>query len=86
MGRASALALNALAVVLFGVGVVAPLTPSQGVPRAVDLLVFAGVPAALLLAGLVLEHHRAVRALWGVQLALLGMMLGWLLGMQAGTG
>lgn len=86
MGRASALALNALAVVLFGVGVVAPLTPSQGVPRAVDLLVFAGMPAALLLAGLVLERHRAMRALWGVQLALLGMMLGWLLGMQSGTG
>lgn len=86
MGRASLVALNVVAVVLFGVGVVAPLTPSQGVPRAVDLLVFAGVPAALLLAGLVLERHRAVRALWGVQLAVLGMTLGWLVGMQSGTG
>lgn len=86
MKRASALALNALAAVLFGVGLVAPLTPSHGMPRAVDLLVFAGVPAALLLAGLVLERHRAVRALWGLQLALLGLMLGWLLGMQSGTG
>jgi hypothetical protein len=40
---------NIFAWVLFGTGMISPLTPSEGMPRIYDWLIFAGSPILLLL-------------------------------------
>lgn len=45
----AAVVLNVVALLLFGVGLLAPLTPSYGLPDAANVAIFAGGPAVLLL-------------------------------------
>ena len=84
MNRSGLLTLNALAVLLFGAGLVAPLTPSEGAPGAAELLVFAGAPAVMLQVGAAFEPRRTMRAVWAAQLFALGAMVGWLAALQSG--
>jgi len=47
---------------LFAVGLIAPLTPSEGCPSAVSLIVFAAVPALIPLGALPLVQHVLAKA------------------------
>jgi hypothetical protein len=50
---------NAVALLVYAVGLLAPLTPSTGRPTMTELLVFAGLPA-----GLLFFSSRRVEKLW----------------------
>lgn len=46
-----------LSMMWFGIGLVAPLTPSSGLPSVGELIVFAGFPLGLLAAGFTVSNH-----------------------------
>jgi len=49
------------AIFLFGVGLISPLTPSEGMPTLVDVVVFVGVPIVLLLGAALLARDILAR-------------------------
>lgn len=57
---------------LFAVGLLSPLTPSEGYPRLIDIVVFVGVPVLLL--GLVAYRMRRPLARGFVLLQLVGIV------------
>jgi hypothetical protein len=65
---------------LFAVGLVSPLTPSEGCPSTLELAVFAGLPIALPIAASPLTRHTGVRAALLVLAVAIGTTCGWLLG------
>ena len=63
-----------LACVAFLVGLIAPLTPSEGLPRPGDVLLFVGMPIVLTLAVAIRSRHAAWRACgFGVTLVIIGV-------------
>lgn len=55
-------------------GLIAPLTPSHGSPSALVLVVFAGMPVAILIACLRASRSRLAAVFFGLQLlALVGL-------------
>lgn len=73
------------ATLMYGVGLVAPLTPSEGIPRLWELLIFLVCPCVLLLVCAWASSSRLTKAL----LVLLSFMFCgfglWLLRMQLST-
>lgn len=61
-----------LAICIYGVGLLAPLTPSEGVAALSDMLLFAGVPTGLLLGCGWLSGSKATRILlWSLAIVVL---------------
>jgi hypothetical protein len=52
-----------LAWVIFGFGLISPLTPSDGIPRRADLLIFVGGPVALLVGAIMMSRRWPARLL-----------------------
>jgi hypothetical protein len=50
-----------LSVAIYGVGLIAPLTPSQGVPSPADILVWFVIPLVLLFFGYRIVKSRPIR-------------------------
>jgi len=68
--RAVALLSAAFAsLVVFGFGLIAPLTPSEGVPSAWEILIFLGVPLLLSGGGLYFSRRKAEKLFMAVVLA-----------------
>jgi ribose/xylose/arabinose/galactoside ABC-type transport system permease subunit len=72
---ALAIVLNVAAIALLAVGLLAPLTPSEGMPSIGALVVFAAGPSALLLAAFLCRTPKPVRLLIGVECALVLVLL-----------
>lgn len=83
--RAAALGIADLgALILFGIGLVSPLTPSQGLPSPGQLAVFFGLPVLLLTLVAYQARTLPIRILVALQaLAVIGFEV-WLLGIQSG--
>ena len=62
MKPSRAVIMGIVAAILFGVGLIGGLTPSEGKPSLLAWLVFAVVPLALTLIGSLAVRSRAVRA------------------------
>jgi hypothetical protein len=73
---------NFLALLLYAVGLISPLTPSEGMPRPWELLVFAGGPIALLLACARTSRTVVARIVIGVQILGVVSFTGYLLWLQ----
>ncbi len=52
-----------IAILLFGVGLLSPLTPSEGTPSISHLLIFLGVPLLVSVGGLYLSRNMVERLL-----------------------
>jgi hypothetical protein len=61
--------LNLLGGLLYGIGLLAPLTPSEGMPGVFDLLGFVGCPLALLVVSLFKSQTRVGRAISAAEIA-----------------
>jgi hypothetical protein len=69
---------------IYGLGLVAPLTPSEGTPGPVELIVFLGLPLALFAWCWFLRSALWARILVLVQLVVIAVSGGWLLSLQSG--
>lgn len=79
------IAANLMALLIYAVGLVAPLTPSQGSPSPVVILVFVGIPVAILAWGIRACGSRLTALFFGLQLvAVLGFSAS-LLHLQVGA-
>ncbi len=71
--------MGILASVLFAVGLLSPLTPSEGSPGVGELVAFVGIPLGLLACVVLMSHNKLVRALLlleaGVIIAFTGLLL-----------
>lgn len=52
-----------MAAALYVLGLIAPLTPSEGVPELLDVLLFAALPVVLLAIGTVVARSAVLRLL-----------------------
>jgi hypothetical protein len=77
--------LNVAGVLLYGLGLVSPLTPSEGMPNVPELFVFAACPIAFLFVSLFLSRTRAARAVTVVEITGIVGLTTWLLWLQART-
>ena len=76
---------NALALCLYGLGLLAPLTPSEGMPSVPVLLLFVGLPVALLGACIRVAGGKWWTGFFGLQiLAILAFTI-YLLILQSGA-
>jgi hypothetical protein len=72
---ALAIVLNVAAIALLAVGLLAPLTPSEGMPSTRDLAVFAAGPPTLLVTAFLCRTSKPVRLLIGVECVLVLALL-----------
>lgn len=78
-------AANLIALLIYAVGLVAPLTPSEGFPSLVVILMFVGVPVAILVWCIRACGSRLAALFFGLQLvAVLGLSVS-LLHLQIGA-
>jgi len=78
-------AANLMALLIYSVGLVAPLTPSEGSPSLVVILMFVGAPVAILAWGIRACGSRVAALFFGLQLvAVLGFSAS-LLHLQVGA-
>ena len=75
---------NVLAVGLFAFGLLAPLTPSFGLPSAWELMLFAFLPIAALVWCATVSRLNAARVMFYVQAGVMFLLVAWLLKLQAG--
>lgn len=68
---------------IFGVGLIEPLTPSEGLPGAAEILVFVGGPLALLALLARMARTGRTRIAAVVQGSVIVAITMWLLGIQA---
>ena len=86
MRRPVAIACSAAAATLvYLIGLIAPLTPSAGMPRPWALVVFLAVPCGLLAGCVYAARSRLVKAVLALQLLAFGGFGAWLLYLQAAT-
>lgn len=86
MSRLKLVALSAFAWFAYGIGLISPLTPSEGVPSLLELAIFALGPVGLLI--LLARRVRSVtwKIMMIVQAAVIIAFTTWLLALQAGVG
>ena len=77
--------LNVAGVLLYGLGLVSPLTPSEGMPNVLELFVFMACPVAFLSVSLFLSRTRVARAITVVEITGIVGFTAWLLWLQAPT-
>lgn len=84
-GRLKIASLNAVAWFLYGVGLISPLTPSEGMPGVVDVVIFVVGPVAVLI--FLARRFRSMPAkiTMIVQAVAIVTFTGWLLAIQAGA-
>jgi hypothetical protein len=83
--RSASLILAALAAwLIYGVGLIAPLTPSEGLPSPLEFVVFVGVPISLLVIVTRLARSKTIRVLAVIQTGIILAITSWLLGLQTG--
>lgn len=76
---------NLLALLIYAVGLIAPLTPSEGTPSLLEIVIFVGIPTAILGWCIHACSSRPAALLLGLQLfAVLGFFTHLLL-MQSGA-
>lgn len=76
------LTANLIALALFGLGLLAPLTPSEGTPTWRELLVHGGVPVALVAGSTVLVRSAWAKAMLVVEAVYIIAFEAWLLRIQ----
>jgi hypothetical protein len=77
--------LDILAVLVYGVGLISPLTPSEGVPSFGDVLIFVILPIVLLGSSLTLTRGWLARILVTIQMVAVIGFTSWLLWLQGNT-
>jgi hypothetical protein len=77
--------LDILAVLVYGVGLISPLTPSEGVPSFGDVLIFVILPIVLLGSSLALTRGWLARILVTIQMVAVIGFTSWLLWLQGNT-
>jgi hypothetical protein len=50
-------------IVIYGIGLLSPLTPSEGVPSVTMILVWVGIPLGLVSAGALLARSKVVKGM-----------------------
>lgn len=86
MNKTAAIVFGVIfATIIYGVGLVAPLTPSEGIPSLLELLVFVVVPCAVLVACVIAVNSRPVKALLALQVSSFVGFSIWLLHLQASS-
>jgi hypothetical protein len=86
MNRRTAIGVGVVsATVTYMLGLVAPLTPSEGVPDLWELLVFLALPCVVLAVCAYAAQSRVAKALLVAQLFLFGGFGSWLLYFQLST-
>jgi hypothetical protein len=68
---------------IFSVGLIAPLTPSEGMPHPIEILAFVGLPIALLSLVVAYARTRAAKIAALLQVAAILMITAWVLATQA---
>lgn len=76
---------NLLAIAIYGVGLISPLTPSEGAPTFGALLVFVGLPLALLLNSWRVYTNQFAKYAVALQGACMVGLTGWLLAVISGV-
>jgi hypothetical protein len=77
-----AVILNMIAVILYGVGLLSPLTPSEGIPNMGEIFVFAIIPVVFLGVSGFLARSWGARAIVIIELSGVVAFSGWLLEVQ----
>lgn len=76
---------NALALCVYALGLIAPLTPSEGLPSMPVLLLFVGLPVALLGACIRVAGKKWWAGFWGLQILAIMAFTTYLLLLQSGA-
>lgn len=76
--------LVAVSVVWFGLGLVAPLTPSYGLPSLWEVLLFVGLPLALIALGFQISKRTIERIFVALPFLFILTVAAWLFTLQAG--
>jgi len=76
---------NVLAVVLYSVGLISPLTPSEGSAGPTEILIFGLAPVLLLAACIAASKSMLLKVIFFVQLMCIVGVTSWLLWLQHGT-
>jgi hypothetical protein len=77
-------AANIVALLIFAVGLLSPLTPSEGFPTVVTILLFVGVPTVILAWCIRACASRLAALFFGLQLVVVLGFSAWLLYLYAG--
>ena len=85
MSKALAITGNAFAFIVYGVGLLSPLTPSTGLPALSSLATFVGLPLVLLLIAWRGYTHRVAKYAVVLQSLCVLVFTGWLLLIQIGA-
>jgi hypothetical protein len=78
-------ALNALGCAIFIVGLLSPLTPSEGMPRLLDIAVFVAAPLLLLATAFGLSRRWPSKLLGAAEMTAILTTTTWLLWLQYRT-
>ncbi len=76
---------NVMALLIYAVGLIAPLTPSEGSPSLAVILLFVGVPVAILTWCIRVCGSRLAALFFGLQLVAVLGFSAWLLHLQVGA-
>jgi hypothetical protein len=76
---------NLLALVLYGMGILAPLTPSEGMPSFWELLLFVGIPMVLLLYSWHICSSKVAKISVAFQATVIAGFTMWLLLLELGA-
>jgi hypothetical protein len=57
------LLMGFVAIVIYGIGLISPLTPSEGVPSLSMILVFVGIPLGLITAAALLSQSKIIKGI-----------------------
>jgi len=80
-----AISLNLVGMLFYAFGLIGPLTPSDGMPSLIVVLVFAGFPVCFLGISLFMSRLLLARLITSVEIAGIAGFTGWLLWLQART-
>ncbi len=70
---------NVVAILLFGIGLISPLTPSEGTPTFLEVAIFAGGPLFILGSLISKTENRITKLFFLAEIAAISSMLFWLL-------
>jgi hypothetical protein len=76
---------NLMALLIYAVGLIAPLTPSEGFPSLAVILMFVGIPVAILAWCIRACGSRLAALFFGLQLGAVLGFSAWLLHLQVGA-
>ncbi|MCC4264203.1 hypothetical protein LL240_07015 [Oceanimonas baumannii] len=84
MSKKRTVTVNILAFLIFGLGLLSPLTPSTGMPGIGSLIIYVGLPLILLLNAWRGYSHQMAKYVVVLQGLCILAVTGWLLLLQAG--